>query len=107
MKNLEELKLNIDMNKEILDSLPKNNTKNKKIYISKIEELKKEHEEYQKEIIEEIDKRYKKISNIKEKSEIEISRQKVERDAGVLYLLNEIDTSYFISACIALISRLL
>lgn len=94
MKNLEELKLKMDMNKEILDSFPKNNTKNKKIYISKIEELKKEHEEYQKEIIEEIDRRYKKISNIKEKSEIEISRQKVERDAGVLYLLNEIDTSY-------------
>lgn len=94
MNNLEELNSKIKLNIENLDILPKNNKKNINIYIKKLEELKKEAEEYQEKIIREMEKRLKKATSVEKNPEIDVSLQKITNNEGVLYLLNDIDTSY-------------
>lgn len=94
MKKLEELISKINMNKEILETLPKNNAKNIKSYINKITELQEEFKTLQNNLEIEMEKRYKKICNVKKNSKIKPIVQKIENSEGVLYLLNNIDTSY-------------
>lgn len=94
MNNLEELNQKINMHKEILDAMPKNNSKNIKEYINSVEELKTEFNQYQNDISKEMEKRLKKISNTPKNPEIKEIKQKIDNNAGVLYLLNTIDTSY-------------
>lgn len=94
MKEIDELNSKIKMNKEVLETLPKNNAKNIKKYIEEVETIKKEFTDYQQGVLEEIEKRYKKITNVHKSTAVNSTIQKVENSEGVLYLLNDIDTSY-------------
>ncbi|MBO5413558.1 MAG: hypothetical protein J6A29_04640 [Clostridia bacterium] len=94
MNKLEEINSKIKVNKEVLETLPKNNAKNIKKYIEEIDKLKTEFTNYQASVLEEIEKRYKKITNVHKSTEVNATQQKVENSEGVMYLLNDIDTSY-------------
>lgn len=94
MNNLEELNKKITMHKEILDAMPKNNLKNIKEYINTIENIKNEFNNAQQEILNEMEKRLKKIKSVKKNPEINEIKQKIANTEGVLYLLNNVDTSY-------------
>lgn len=94
MKNLEEVISRINIDKEILDTLPKNNAKNIKSYEKRVIALKEEYETEQKEIIKELEKRLKKISSAGQKKGISQTEKQIESNEGVLYLLNSFDTSY-------------
>ena len=60
----------IETDREILSTMPKNNKKNIANYLNTLQILKKEQREKQKEIYDEMKKRYKKINYIKKKKEI-------------------------------------
>lgn len=94
MNNLEELSKKINIHKEILDAMPKNNSKNIKEYINLVENLKIEFSSYQQDVLREMEKRLKQIKNVKKNLEIEELKQKIDNNEGVLYLLNTVDTSY-------------
>ena len=93
-KLLEDINSKIEVNKEVLETLPKNNVKNIKKYLEEIEKLKTEYTDFQTRIINEIEKRYKKIKNVKENADINLLTQKVESSEGIMYLLNDMDTPY-------------
>lgn len=94
MINLKKLESKIHTNKEILNTLPQNNVKNIKAYIGEITKFKEEAIEIQKQLEEEMKKRYDQISDIYEDPKINSITQNIESNEAVLYLLNEIDTSY-------------
>lgn len=94
MNKLEEIKTKISANQEVLATLPQNNKKNIKSYIEKINELIKEFSEYDRLILKEIEKRYNKLKNIKENKDINKSQIELKYYEGILYLLNDIKTSY-------------
>jgi len=94
MNILEETAAKINVNKEVLNTLPKNNKKNMGIYIKKLEELAAEFQGDKEKILAEIEKRYKKESAVHVNPEIDKLKKEVEDTEGILYLLNNIDTSY-------------
>lgn len=94
MKELEEFISNITINKENLDTMPKNNARDIKAYKVKLEENLVIAKETQKILEEEMKKRYKKIKMSKVNSELNSMLQRLENSEGVLYLLNEVDTAY-------------
>ena len=60
----------IDMDKEVLSTMPKNNKKNISKYIQYVQELKQDYGTMADEIYEEMSKRYKKITSVKTNKEI-------------------------------------
>lgn len=94
MIDLEKLETKINTNKEVLEALPKNNKKNISNYIDEITKEKVEFTVLQRRMEQEIEKRYDKISNVKENPEIKAITKKIEGNEAVLYLLNDVDTSY-------------
>lgn len=94
MKRLEEFISNININKENLDTMPKNNARDIKAYKIKLEENFDIAQETQKTLEEEMKKRYKKIKMTKVNNELDSMLQRLENSEGVLYLLNEVDTAY-------------
>ena len=71
LKKLKEILEKIEVEKEILYTMPKNNEKNVKKYKEKIEELQKEYQEYKNEIVKILKQRYEKESNIEKTNKIE------------------------------------
>jgi len=94
MNNLEGLIEEINIDKEILGTLPQNNKKNKKIYSDKIEELSQKYNAYEEEILKEIEKRSKKYDGLKFSDELKKSDEELEKFEKVLYLLSEEDTPF-------------
>lgn len=94
MSILDSFVSNINLNKEILSAMPKNNQRDIKKYISKATELLETAKKQQEIMNKEIEKRYKKISEFKENNEFDEIVQRLESSKGVLYLLNDMDTSY-------------
>lgn len=94
MNKLEEIKTKINANKEILELLPKNNKKNINIYLKKIEELQSEFTVLENELLEEIKKRFDNVNKIQPNNDIATLEQELNNIEGILYLLNEVDTSY-------------
>lgn len=94
MSILDSFISNINLNKEILDAMPKNNQRDVKKYIEKLTKILETSKEQQDIIIKEIKTRYEKISKTKPNSELEEAVQILESNKGVLYLLNDVDTSY-------------
>lgn len=94
MKEVEEFISNINVNKEVLETMPKNNSRDLKTYITKLQENLETAKNNQKLLEEEMKKRYKKIKCSKQNDELKDMEQRLENSVGVLYLLNEVDTSY-------------
>lgn len=94
MRNLDEFVSDVNLKKEILETMPKNNVRDLKVYISKLQENLSIAQEEQAALEDEIKKRYKKIRGPKISDELKNMMQRLENSEGVLYLLNEMDTSY-------------
>lgn len=94
MRNLDEFVSDVNLKKEILETMPKNNARDLKAYISKLQENLSIVQEEQAALEDEIKKRYKKIRGPKISDELKNMMQRLENSEGVLYLLNEMDTSY-------------
>lgn len=94
MRNLNEFVSDINLKKEILETMPKNNARDLKAYVVKLQENLSIAQEEEKALEEEIKKRYKKIKGSKISDELKNMMQRLENSEGVLYLLNEMDTSY-------------
>ena len=78
MINKEELINQIDVDKEVLETLPKNTAKNKKAYIEKLREIEEKYKAFDKEITNEISKKinmYEKKYSYEKK---EVSRAEVD-----------------------------
>lgn len=93
-KKIEEITIKIDANKEILQTMPQNNVKNKAKYQEKINELKEEYKKYEEEILEIFNKRYNKAINIEKNKEIEVLENRLNTIDTVFSLLDEEKTSY-------------
>ena len=93
-KNLKELIEKIEVEKEILSTMPKNNEKNIKKYREKLEELQKEYEEYKNGITKILKQRYEKETTIEESNKIQNLDNRLKTITGTWYLLDENKTSY-------------
>lgn len=94
MNRLEELIEEISVDKEILNTLPQNNKKNIKVYLEKINELSEKYKSYENDLLNEIRLRTKKFDNIKSSEELKKLNEELGNLESVLYLLNEVDSSY-------------
>jgi len=94
MIKIEDIIAKIDASKEILSTLPKNNTKNINAYTKKLEELKLEFTEYEKSATNEMKRRIDFVSDVNRNSEIALIEQKLVKTKEVLYLLNNVNTSF-------------
>ena len=91
---IQEILEKIEVEKEILSTMPKNNAKNTEKYIEKIIELKKEYEKYEDQIEKIFKKRYKKLTDIKQANDIENLEIRLNTIENTLYLLSDEKTSY-------------
>lgn len=91
---IKEIIEKIDVEKEILSTMPKNNEKNIDKYIEKISQLKEEYKDYQNKIVAIFNKRYKKATKIDKNSEVENLQIRINTIEKTLYLLSEEKTSY-------------
>lgn len=91
---IKEITEKIEVEKEILSTMPKNNSKNIKKYMGKIEELKEKSEQFQEIINKDLNKRYKNATEIAENKEIENLEKRINTIEKILYLLNDEKTSY-------------
>ena len=90
---LEILNNQINIDTEMLSVLPKNNKKNKGIYVEKVNEVRQEYIEYQKLLVVEMKRREKKISLIRQNNKISEIENKLS-NVTKLDILNEFNTSY-------------
>ena len=75
---IEELNQKIDKEKEVLDTLPKNNKKNIKAYKEEVLNIYNNYKEYKSVLDKELEKRKKKVSNISINLELENSKKKLK-----------------------------
>ena len=94
MNRLEELIEEISVDKEILNTLPQNNKKNLKVYLEKINELSEKYKSYENDLLNEIRVRAKKFDKLKSSEELDKLSEELFDLESVLYLLNEVDSSY-------------
>lgn len=94
VKSIDDIKTDIGVEKEILSTMPRNNEKNKDIYIKKIEELKKQYMEYNEKISIILRKKFEKMENIKSNKEIENLSYRLKTIENALRILNDKQTSY-------------
>ncbi len=79
----------IEVQKEVLSTLPRNNEKNEQKYLEKIEELKEEYKNNKQEIKQYLEEQYASYTNIEEDSEIELLKGRIRTIENVLYLLSD------------------
>ena len=94
MSSLEKLVEEISVDKEILNTLPQNNKKNIGIYLNKINEFSEKYKSYNKDFIAEIEKRSKKLDGKKVSENLHRLEEELSNMESVLYLLNDVDSSY-------------
>jgi len=94
MNKIEKINSKIGVDKEILETLPKNNKKNINMYLKRNEEIREEFKEYEEKILNEIKNRFNKFKENKKKSEIITIQENIKNTEGVLYLLNDMQTSF-------------
>lgn len=93
MDNFKKLESNIEIDKEILDTLPKKTEKNKAEYRNKLNEINEKYESLKKSVIEEIRKRNSKI--LSRKFEInDVHTNEIKSLADNLDLLNKYNTAF-------------
>jgi len=93
-EKIKEILEKIDVEKEVLSTMPKNNAKNIDKYLEKVLQLKKEYEGYQEQIVNTFNKRYEKLTDIKSTNEIENLDIRLNTIENTLYLLSDEKTSY-------------
>ena len=93
-KNMKELKEKIEVDKELLSTMPKNNSKSIAKYVKKIEEIQNNYIEQRDEIYEILNNRYKNGINIEENPEIQYLGKKIQDLENDVYILNKKKTSY-------------
>ena len=93
-KSIKELMEKIEVDKEMLTTMPKNNEKNIEKYKQKIEEIQKNYIEQKEKIEEILNKRYNEQTDIKENTEIQELDNRLQTIESVLYLLDEKTTAY-------------
>ena len=91
---LNEFKQNIEVQKEVLNALPKNNNKNQKNYINKVVEILEKYKETNEIVISEIQKRKKRYESLEENSQITEISKKINSIKPLLNLINPFATSY-------------
>lgn len=84
----------IESDKEILSTLPKNNKKNITKYMEEVKKLETEYQQFQDNILKEIQKRYDKILDVKECEEIEKLEVQIKEIETMLDTIDDIKTSY-------------
>ena len=84
----------IDVSKEILSTMPKNNEKNRNKRKEYINETEEKYGEYKKEILEILSKRYNDQVNIEVNPEISNLEKRLKTIEDVIFLLNDEQTSY-------------
>ena len=95
MPNLKEmLEEQIEVEKQLLSVMPKNNKKNIYKYLEKIQSLIKEYEGYRNTIIKTLTKRYEKALDIEQTNEVENLSIRLNTIEKTLYLLSDEKTSY-------------
>ena len=91
---LSEYKKNIEVQKEVLASLPRNNKKNEKLYQEKIEELLKKYKETKEVVLSEILKRKKRYESLEYDKRIDTLAQEINKLSSILHILNQYNSSY-------------
>ena len=84
----------IELDKEILSTMPQNNQKNRKTYNTELNNLKEKYETYLKLIESELKRRYELYVDIKPNEKIENFERQYREINKNLYLVNTIKTSY-------------
>lgn len=92
--NIKEILEKIEVEKEVLSTMPRNNAKNIDKYLEKVLQLKKEYEGHQEEIVKVFSKRYEKLTNIQSTNELENFDIRLNTIENTLYLLSDTKTSY-------------
>ncbi len=92
-KTLEDISHEIEVNKEVLASMPVNNAKNLSAYKKKIESLKTEYSKYRDDIYEELEKRTGKYLDVKPNARTEIVEHELN-SLNSVDILNPINTPY-------------
>jgi len=94
MVNVKEEIEKIEVQREVLGVMPKNNKRNLTIALNKYNEVYDEVSENIKPIIKEIERRYNKFKVIKKDTEFEEKVAKISEFESLIYLLNDITTPY-------------
>ena len=93
VKRLEDVNHDIDVAKEVLDSMPKNNAKNLATYKKKVQELKEEYSGQRDEVLAEIRRRANKTLNAQPSPRIELVKKELQ-DYEELNLFNPVNTPF-------------
>ncbi len=90
---IQKLQERIEVDKETLGLLPKNNLKNITKSLEKIEEIRDKYAEIYEDIMQEIESRYKKINQAEQNEEIEKIQDEIQRIEDNI-IVNNMKTSY-------------
>ena len=93
IKNLEDTNHDIEVAKEVLDSMPVNNAKNLALYLKKVQELKEEYSGYAQELLGEIRRRSSKYLNSKPSDRLELVKKELQ-DYQEINLFNPVNTPF-------------
>ena len=93
VKRLEDINHEIDVAKEVLDSMPKNNAKNLATYKKKVQELKEEYTGVRDEVLVEIRRRANKTLNAQPSPRLELVKKELQ-DYEELNLFNPVNTPF-------------
>ena len=94
MNNLKEVNEQIEANKEILNTFPRNNAKNIKACLTQIQEYKQTFTDAQSKLLEEMKKRIEKLEEIKKSEEVIKLEEQVAEKERTLHVINKYKTSY-------------
>lgn len=94
MTNFTEMLEKIEIEKQLLSVMPKNNGKDISKYLEKIQQLTKEYTEVQDEIKKIFNKRFEKAVKVEESNELENLEIRLNTIEKTLYLLSDEKTSY-------------
>lgn len=93
-KRVKEMIEKIESNKEVLSVMPKNNEKNIEKYLSKIQELKNEYENYKQTVLNILNDRYDREIQITKNPDIDNLQSRLDTIEKTLCIINDIKTSY-------------
>ena len=91
---LNEYKKKIELHKEVLSSLPRNNNKNNKLYLTKIEDLLNEYKNDKDEVMGEIVKRKNRYLSLEYDKNIDILTNNINTLFSQLPIINKYNSSY-------------
>ncbi len=90
----EKILSKIESETEVISAMPTNNQKNREKYLEKIAEVKEEFDNYQKEILGEMQRRCDELGEIEESEELAELERKIKSMEKFKFLINDIESSY-------------